>query len=352
MRGWALGLFIAAAAAAALAQNVAAQESPPTGQTPQEVDPLGALRGKAALTDEERGILRSWLTEKLNAIVAGTGSAAAAIRDEHSKGSDGFKQALASAAVELTEPAYKSAKLGPAAQLMALVASFGELSAQKLLVAALADERVGIRTAGAIGLANLRTKLASAGGGALTESIDALREAAKKESSGAALKAIYHALNFPEAGATVDGKVLGAALVDILAARAEQYASDKPKADAADTPGLELVGRYEKDLGDAEKTRLMESAATMLRYGVLRYTGGLGKVGNTSGSALVQLRNDTELLIEQSEARLLTLLNPTDKPNVADVMKKTGDPAAMKTQLNKWADLLRGPTGKDFSARE
>ncbi len=351
MRVCVLGLLLGVFAIPAQAQDPTPQETPPTAQ-PQNADPLAALRGKATLTDEERGVLKNWLTDKINAIVAGTGSAASAIREEHAKGSEGFKQALAATTVELVEPAYKSAKLAPAAQLMALVASFGDPAAQKLLLQALADERVGIRTAAAIGLANLRTKLGSAGGQPLTESIEALREAAKKETSGAALKTIYYALNFPAAGATVDAKSLSAAVVDILAARAEQYAGDKPKAEAADAPGLELAGTLQKDLSDADKNRLIVAAATMMHYGVQHYTASLMKINNNAGSALVQLRNDTEALIEQAEARLLSLMSPQDKPNITDAMKKAGDAAAMKTQLNKWADLLKGPTGKDFSATE
>ena len=333
-----------------------AQDEGQPPATPAAASPLDAVRSKTVIADEDRAVLRQWISEKVNAIAAGGVTSLAALRDEGANGSDAFKEAFQTLTFELVEPALGGAKLGPAAQLLAHVASLESLNAHKLLLKSLSDERVAIRTVAAAGLRNLRSKIAGAGGSVLNDTIEALRTAGKTETSTPALETIYEALNFAGAGATLaDSKPAALAVLDILATRATDLQRGEVRAEAADAVGMKLAASLQASLGDPEKQRLLEAVAGILRYSVLRYAADLHREkvrDKIAPAAMIQLRNSTEHIIELAESQLAAALNPPTRPNITDAMSKDADTTKMKNQLNEWAELLKTATGKDFGVGE
>ena len=74
--------------------------------------------------------------------------------------------------------------------------TLNDVSAAALLIEALGDNRVPVRTAAAIGLRNLREKMTGAGGTSVNDSIAALRDAGKSETSPVTLERIYQAMDY------------------------------------------------------------------------------------------------------------------------------------------------------------
>lgn len=319
-------------------------------QPPAAQDVIARLQTKSELTDEDRAQLRQWLTQQVQAIATGEVSQAAkagqVLRKRLTVGTDAFKNALAELTIEAVQGAYRQARRDQAAQLLALVSGLERVSAQPLFVEALRDQRVPVRSAAAIGLRRLRPKLAAAGGETFSSSLTALREAGKREESPVTLQLIYRALDYTAADLTnPDPKLTAAAVLELLEARAAQYAGGQPKAAGADGPGLLLADRLSGQLGEEERARLALAAAKMLRYGVERYTGDLYRVDDKlSGPVRIAERNRMELFIIAAEKLLTKLTAPPAAPAVAREMQEREAEEKvtyMKIEWNKWADFLQ-----------
>lgn len=315
-------------------------------EKPAAGGPLAGIQSKTTITDEDRGAIRNWLSERLEALTGGgPGSlgAIAAIRDEN-KGTNQFKDAFVASAVEIFGPAAKTAKPEVAAQLVAALGAFSDPAAMRVFIDALADARPAVRAAGASGIRALHTRLAGAGGNA-GDALDALREAGKKETSAATLRLIYQALNLGDAGTPVaDPKPVLAAVLDVLDARANLYNDRKveaPPAESADVPGVALALSMAKNFADADRDRLASAAARMMRHAVHRYAGSLAKVTDKAAAGQVELRNQTELLIDVCEKALIETLKPTPPPTVAAQMQKGDKLTEMKIEFGKWAKLVQ-----------
>jgi hypothetical protein len=335
-------------------------------EAPAQQDVIDQLQAKSALTDEDRAKLREWVGQRVQAIVAGDPSGSAEAVSQLRKrftGTDGFKEAFAAVTAELIGSAYKQAKRDSAARLLAVLNTLNQVSSYKVLIEALGDKRVPVRSAAAIGLRRLQDNLARAGGDALSESITALREAGKRETSPVALQLIYRAMDYT--GVKVnppDPKAGALALLELLEARGEQYQAaaqeivrqpDKPtannvKAEGADRPGLELAGKLIGQMDEQGRQRLIVACAKMLHYAVIRYTSELHKIEDKTSSPLqIALRDRMELFIMTAE-ELLAKLTPFPKVEgvktiAAEMQEQEQDKKAvyMKIAMNAWADVLQ-----------
>lgn len=321
-------------------------------QAPGQQDPIRQMQAKSVLTDEDQAALRAWVAQRVQVIAAGetgnSGISAAAVGELQRAytGAEGFKQAFAAACVSAIGSAYKTAGRDSGARLIAILNTFDQVSAYQVLVEALGDKRVPVRSAAAIGLANLRPRLAGAGGSVLSDSIAGLREAGKRETSSLALQHIYRALDYTTLASPPDPKASAVALLALLEARGRQYGTGEVKAEGADRIGLELIGKLVGQLSDEERRRLVVATAAMLHYGVSRYAGELYEVDDTTSSPLqVARRNQIELFIATAEQLLVSLVNPpTDRPVVTKEMEERPVDAKatyMKIQMNRWGDLLQ-----------
>jgi hypothetical protein len=328
------------------AQPAAAQ------QPPGQQDPVKQLQAKSVLTDEDQAALRGWVTQRVQVIAAAeagnSGLSATAVSELRAAytGAEGFKQAFGAACVRAIGSAYKTAGRDSGARLIAILNTFDQVSAYQVLIEALSDKRVPVRSAAAIGLANLRQKLAGAGGSVLSESLAALREAGKRETSSLALQHIYRALDYTTLSSPPDPKANAVALLALLEARGRQYGTGSVKAEGADRAGLDLAGKLAGQLSDEERRRLVVATAAMLRYGVSRYTSELYEVDDKTSSPLqAARRNQIELFITSAERLLVSLVNPpADRPVVTKEMEERAvDEKAtyMKIQMNRWGDLLQ-----------
>jgi hypothetical protein len=336
-------------AAACLALTV---PPPATAQEPPgQQDLIKQLQAKSSLADEERAHVRAWVEQRVQAIAAGpAASAAQAVAELRTNytGSADFKDTYATSAIELIGAAYKRAERGAAAQLIATLNTLAEASTYKLLTEALGDQRVPVRTAAVIGLRHLRQKLVGRGDDSLSQSIRALREAGKGESSAVALQLIYRALDYTDVGANpADLKADALALLELLEARAAQYAAENVKAEAADTPGLTTAVKLLAQFNEEERGRLAAASARMLHYGVKRYTSELHKIDDkTSSPVQIPLRDRMELFVAAAEALLSKLTPAPDKPDFKTVTKEMQErkredkPTYMKIAMNAWADVL------------
>lgn len=329
---------------------------PTLAQQPAPTDPLAALQAKAALTDEDLKALRGALQPRIDALANGAAGSARELRAMNT-GSQSFKEAYAKALIEMIGGALPKAKAAGAAQLISLLNGVKTLEGVPLLTGAAKHPEPAVRTAAIVALRNLQPEIALAGGGAFNEVLAALRDQGKVEQAAIVLKLIYAAMDYPSAVArTPDARVNAAAVLDVLEARAAQYSVKDalPKAESADSHGLKLARTLAKEFNDVEKARLVESAAAILRYAVIRYAGELHRIGDGSSADQVDLRNRSELMITEGEELLKALLAPKEEQrgHITEVMQtvqKDSNPVELKVEMNKWAELLKGITGKDFS---
>lgn len=360
-----LALFCAPAAAQDTPQDPPPAATPPGGEKAQAGE-LAPFQTLAAMSDEGRAKLKEWIGKRVDSIISQSANeakaAAADLRLEFARpgNSPAFKEAYVQIANEVIAPAYKSAKLPPATQLISVLGAFNEIVTARTLIEALSDERPAVRAAAASGLRTLRQKLAAAGGNTANEAIDALRDAGRKESSLVGLQAIYAALNYPEVGAAPDPKRNAVAVLDILETRAEQYVAKNVKGGGADAAGLVVMNALKAALSDAERDRVAVIAGRMLLYSVHRYLQEFMSVSEkTHSSLLVDERNHTEILIDECERTLKDLLKPqgADEPNLGKAMrdpgKNPGDrPINIRNEANKWAKLLAAKTNQKFELEE
>ncbi len=349
----------AALAALLLAATAAAQQ--PAGAPAQDV--LNTLRARNVLTEEDRATLRTWLSERISAVNTDNPSGATVamneLREAPAGGTPAFREACVALLTELTREAYKPARPEAAARLVSLLAALNEPVTYPLLVEALRDGRAAVRTAAAVGLRNLRAKLAVLGGNALSETMAALRAAGQQESSAPALRAIYQALNYadtvPPLPNPPDVRANIAALLEILEARASQHAARKVAAETADLTGLRAIEPLLKSLNEEERRRYLAALATMMRYYVIAYTSELYRVKDKfSSPRAIEQRNHAELFIEEAEVQLAALLALAKErtPSITEAMKNIRDDTdrvKMKVEMNKWSDLLQKAIGQGFS---
>lgn len=323
---------------------------PASAQQPAPAqDPLAGLRSKDSLTDDDKKKIHDWLEQRINAIAAGDAAGTASALGELRTGGAGttsaaYKEFYTATYIELARPAIKKADPGAATRLLTVLSHLREAPAYTVFVEGLKDSQVGVRMAAAIGLRELRPKLAVTGTQYFTEALHALRDAGQKETSVATLRAIYQAMNYAEAGVTPpDPKVNVQSLLELLETRAAQCDSNALKAEGADAWGLQAAGALRASLSDDERNRLAAATMRLLRYGVLRYAGGdppLAKVRDKSGKSLVELRNATEQLIEEAEKLLTALLSLSNAPSVLKEIKK-GEQSVPKIQLQEWAKIAK-----------
>jgi hypothetical protein len=316
---------------------------------------FAALQTKNVIADEDRAALRTTILRFVEGIVNQADAAAtfvAALREGH-KGTPAYKEAYAAICIETIPPLYKSAKPVPAAQLLTILASIGELPAYKTFIDALTDERPAIRTAGAAGLKALRGKIVG-GGNALSETIEALKEAGKRETSVVAMRTIYQALNFAEGGRPLpESKALVTATLDILDARGAAFAEKKGRADGADGPGIALAMALRGQASEPEKERLILAVGRIFFHAALAHANRLHALNEkTATSAQIELRNQSELIVEDCEKLLLELIKPTPAPTVVKFMKEGGKSFDMKQELSKWAAILKQRSGQEFPIEE
>lgn len=333
---------------------VGAAQQPATG-------PLDAQRGKSALTPDDIAAIKAWLSERIDAVGrgdAGSGEALAQLRAAYD-GTPVFKEAFAAATIEAVRGRYRSLKTEGAARLLILVSTLGVADGGGLLCEALSDERAAVRFSAAAGLRTLRPRLALAGGDFVGRALQALRESGKKETSRRTLEIIYRAISYADLPSPPDPRPHAAALLDLLESRAEQHAKLSVTAEGADVVGLEVAAALRAGFSDEERKRLAVAVGRMLRFAVWRYVAGdapLSKIGVKATAAdnpLVDVRNATELLIEEAERRLVELTAPGNPvPNITEQMKKAVDTTQMKIQMDAWATHLQRVLGVDVRLPE
>jgi hypothetical protein len=317
---------------------------------------LTAVRAKTDLTDEDRGLIRTFVSQRVTTAADTDAAAARQAADDLRAGFDGsdaFKREYAAAAIEAITAAYKTAPLPAATRLLAVLNSFNLLESQNLLLEALKDDRVGVRAAAAAGLRNLRPKIAAAGRDVFVKVLDALKEAGKREKSRDTLRTIYAAMDYFEAPSSPDAKADLAALLELLDARARQYAAGKVAALGADDMGLRMA-QLAKNLDDTERQRLIVDVATMMKYAIEQYTSPTAtwtEAPDDASHELLETRNGLERLIEVGEKMLTDLVKPEKAPAIAENMRK-GNTEDMRSEWQKWVPLLQKAVNQDFALKE
>ena len=339
-RGWVWVCCVVGLAAGAWAQDTATKKNG-----------LEDLQSKSVLSDEERGRLKEWITSHVAAIANASGGAlapAAELRAAYT-GTEAYKKAFARTTIELIAQSYGRAGLVPATQLIAIAGVFGDMAAHPVLLEALKDKRVGVRTAAAASLSHMRSIIAQAGGTGVSTTLAALAAAGKQETSTVALKSIYRAMDYQSVSPPAPPQANARALLELLDARAGQYAAGKAPAWGAETVAFPLMQRMAGSLGNAEKTRLIEDVGRVLVAAATRYTEKLMDIDDDSASPVdIQLRNITEQLVIDAQALVVGLTKPgSNAPDVVAKMRKL-DKTQMKLQLKAWAKVLAAKTGKTF----
>lgn len=340
--------FVVVATLLAIASPLSAQDPP--------ADPFAKVRNAAAVSTEDRNRVRQWVDQRVAAIVGNERMASQeAIKEfrDNARGSDAFLEALTDATVAAVGSAYKNAKRVAAVRLIVALNVLNRAATQEVLIEALRDKRPSVRAAAAVGLRGLRAQLALAGGNFVTKTLSALSEAGKRESSGATLKEIYLAMNFPAAvPSPPDPAGNVAAVLGLLEARAAQYETGKVRAVGADHTGLQLAGALRASMNEADRRRLTIVLGKMLKHAVERYAGELHKVRDkTSSPAQIAIRNGYELLIVEGERRLGELFTRQTPAGVVTQMRQA-HPTEMKIDWAEWAKLLQKEVGIDFDLHD
>jgi hypothetical protein len=319
-----LTLAFALMSTGALAPRPAfAQETPPTPPPAAAADPIAALKTKAALSEDERRQLNEWIAARIavvssaqpqDATIHQAQQAVRELRDATAGASQGFRETFVAGYADAVRQKLGSMSLSGAAQLMALLASLDEATTAPIMHEALRDQRTAVRAAGATGLRKLRPKIAVIGGDVFTQTVNALREAGRRETAPTVLQAIYEALDYAEVvPSPPDPRALTAALLEVLDARSKLYEGNPIVAEGAELAGLRGLDRLRNNMSDDDKRRYTLMLARMLRHCVLRYYSELHQVRDrTSNPTLVELRNTTELMIQEIEKQLAQLL-PTQR---------------------------------------
>jgi hypothetical protein len=321
---------------------------------------LTAVRGKTDLTEEDRGLIRTFVSQRITKITGGEPADARQAADELRAaydGTDPFKRDYGLACLEMISSAYKKAELAPATRLLTILNIFSMVEAQNVFLEALQDDRVGVRAAGAVGLRGLRPKLASAGRDVFVKVLDGLKEAGKREKSRDTLKTIYAAMNYFELPSSPDAKANLTALLDLLEARTRQYAAGTVAAAGADDVGLRMVQAAIKNMDEAERQRLTVVAATMMKYAIEQYTSPATKLSEvrdkTASREMIEARNAMERLILVSEDLLAnSLVKPDKSPAVAENMRKLNTIDMKNEWQKKWVPLLQRAVNQDFTLKE
>ena len=107
-----------------------------------------------------------------------------------------------------------------------------------------------------------------------------------------------------------------------------------------------------------QRFHLHAELARLLRHCVLRYHAELYLVKDrTSNASQIELRNNTELLVQEIERQLADLL-PADskpRPSIFDALQhlsKEADRFNLKVRMNEWADLLEKATNQQFHIKD
>jgi hypothetical protein len=327
------------------------------GVAQEAAGPLGALRGRSELSDADRAEIRSFISGRVQDIVAGdplqARQSTIELRDAAAgEGvSSAFRQAYAVACVEVIGSAFKKADLTPAVRLVTVLNTLRTPAAVPVQLEALRDDRVAVRAAGAIGLRLLRTALAQAGEEALGGAINGLKAAALKEKSRDTLRALYGALDMSDVPNVPNPRAAATALLDVLEARAALYTGDDVAALGADDYGLRVIGKALERLNDQQREQLAGATARMVRYAVERYSGAtkLAAVADDAARQQVERRNAVERLIVVGEALLTRLLPGDDARPVTQNMENL-ETASMRVEWNqRWAPRLQTALGSDFA---
>ena len=330
------------------------------GRAPaQTPDPdLTAVRAKPELGDEDRALIRAYLTRRIEVLRGKDDTAAQTAATELRTaydGSDGFKKAYAAVCAEVAGAAIKKLELAPATRLMTVLNTLQSAETLPALLEGLRDDRVGVRTAAALGLRSLRDKLAAAGKDVYSRALTSLKEVGRQERARETLKAIYAAMNYAELSAGADAKATALAVLELLEERAKQYGGGELRAAGADDAGLRIMKAVAGTLEEAERKRLMIVTGTMLLHAVQRYSTGAAKlaaVHDRDGARdQIELRNAMERLILVGEELLTVLLKPEKSPDVTDPLRKLNT-ADLRVEWQKWVGLLEKAVGQDFSITE
>lgn len=322
----------------------------------QEPTGLAALQGRETIGEQEQQQIRTFVSQQIGAIVGQDTAAATRATSSLRKaydGTDAFKRALAEEAVSAIGSAYKKATLRSATQLLTALNTMRTPEAAPVCVDALSDDRVGVRSAGAIGLRMLRSELAAAGPDTIKQTLDSLVAAGKKEKSPEALSLIYAAMNYADLPNQPGADANTSALLDLLSARAKLYSAESEvRAGGAEDQGLRIALELIDKMDDAQKTQLTRVVATMMRHAIQRYATGPMKLADIRGSQTSRqataLRNGMERLIIVGEQILEKLLQPGEPPRMAEHMRQL-ELAEMKTAWSAWVRLLQPKLNEDFS---
>ncbi len=317
-------------------------------------DPLDELRAKSILTDEDRQALRTWITQRVEAIVSGSGASDSftQLHGATTQGSAAFKDTFSAVTIELSKPLISRAPLAASAQLLTLLSAFDRIEALEVFIEALSDERAAVRTAAAVGLGALRGKIVAGGGPAFSRTVEALQKAGERETSAEALKAVYRALDYSKGSpAAPDPAALAAALLSVLNAQTQRYSTPETATEGAEPTGLKLGAALLPRFSDEQKQAYVIVLARVLRHMVLRYSTELYLIqDNVSSPVAIAARNNAEQAIMEAEAQLTDLLKPSPAPNVREALRGAGREVNARIELNKWADLLETATGQRFHA--
>lgn len=349
--------FVMILAGTALA---AAQAPAPPGAAPGgSQDPLAALRAKSDFSEDDLGVIREFVGQRIAELVGQDPSAArqaAKILRQSTTGGDAFRRAYANAVGQTIASAVQKSELGPATQLVAVLDALNVIETRTVLTAALGDARVGVRAAAAVALRRLRPRLAQAGPDVYQPVISALRDAAIKEKSRETLRAMYQAISYVGVSPPPsDMRPCIAGLIDVLEARAKLHTAgaEVPAVGAEDAafPSLEALAG---GLSDDEKRRAVAATAGIVRYALDTYLSpklDISAVKDSDTPARVELRNDLERLVLTGERVLVKLVAPPKPPTVFESMRKLNRPD-IRLQWKAWSDLIKTLTNQEFPLAE
>ncbi len=320
---------------------------------PKPADPLAPLRDKTSLGTEDRATLTGWIRGRLDLFVGHDAGAARQLRTA-ANGSDAFRKAyVRTLAGEIRQ---RLAKADPpaAARLIALLVAVshtaGSTDAVATLLELLKDERPAVRDSAIVALRSLREGIRDAGGNLPEQVLTALRDAAPQVRAYAPLRRLYEAMDL----ATDDARrqrAVAEAIVSVLEQRARLHSGESVPAEGADAAAFRILTRLAARLDDAARKRALVAAGAILRHAVGRYVSELLDVSDDASRVRIQARDRIERLVLDGEKLLAALLGPSDAPQLAQAMQKQRKADAIQRQWNRWANLLKAATDRDFSLR-
>jgi len=299
---------------------------------------LAQLKAASNLSPDDVNVIQQWVHQHLQKLLAAEDlatvtRAAKPFADAYTGATPAFQTGFAQQCTTAFIAPINDPQILPAAALMMTktLVDQSQTIAISALAHALSSPHVAARFWAAKGLTKMRREISA--GTQANQIIDAVQQAAGKETSPVALRQMYAALNLREVSSnmTLIARA-GQALVAILRSQLQRHTAPTVAPGLAETTGLRILASLIADVDEPTRRRAVEITAQLLHHATAQAT-------TTTPKPTPAAKRQASLVIEQAELVLRQVLRNTGHIGPApDVLAKLkiGKNDDAQIELQKW----------------